>query len=84
MNQSHPSVLRSRRWRRWVPPVVVTGAAGTALVAWFEELLAFAAEFIAVILLTILAGIIYLFNHLTFKSVMPRREDDKNKNTDCQ
>jgi Ca2+-transporting ATPase len=32
-------------------------------VVWFEELLALAAEFLGVIVLPILAGIIYLFNH---------------------
>lgn len=78
MNHFHASVPRSRHWRRWIPPVVATGAGGTALMIWLEELIAFATEFIGVIFLPFLAGIIYLFNHLVFKSGMPRREDIKN------
>jgi hypothetical protein len=78
MNYSYPSVSWSRRWRRWLPPAVAAGAGGTALVIWFEELIAFATEIIGVIFLPILAGLIYLFNHLVFRSAMPRRMDMQN------
>jgi len=75
MEHTHYSVSRSRRWRRWMPATTAAGAGGTALVIWFEELIAFATEFIAVIFLPILAGMIYLFNHIVFKSATPRRTD---------
>ena len=75
MNHSNSPISHSRRWRRWIPTATAIGAGGTALVIWFEEIFAIAAEFIGVIFLPILAGIIYLFNHLVFRSAMPRRED---------
>jgi hypothetical protein len=46
MNLFHPSVPWSRRWRRWLPLAIAAGAGGTALVIWFEELIAFAIEII--------------------------------------
>lgn len=73
-NQSH-SVSRFPRLRKLWKPAVVTGAGGMTFVIWFEEIIAFAGEFIGVILLTILGGLICLFDHLVFKSRMPRRED---------
>lgn len=78
MKHPHDSASRSRHWRRWIPATTAVGAGGTALLIWFEELIAFAAEFIGVIFLPILAGIIYLFNHIVFKSAMPRRMDMQN------
>ena len=75
MNHSHSSVSRSRRWRRWIPATTAAGAGGTALVIWFEELIAFATEFIGVIFLPILAGILFLFNQFVFKAAMHQRED---------
>ena len=79
MNHSHPSVSRSRRLRRWIPPVTAAGAGGTALVIWFEELIALAAEFIGVIFLVILSVPIFVFNHLVFKSAMSRQGDKGEK-----
>jgi len=58
-----------------MPATTAAGAGGTALVIWFEEWIAFATEFIGVIFLPILAGMIYLFNHIVFKSATPRRTD---------
>jgi hypothetical protein len=70
---SYPS--RFPRFRRFWKPAVATGAGGTSLIIWFEEIIAFATDFIGVILLTILGGLICLFDHFIFKSRMPRRED---------
>jgi hypothetical protein len=56
-------------------PAVVTGAGGTALAIWFEEILAFGTEILALIFLPILAGVIYLLDIFIFKSRLPRRED---------
>jgi hypothetical protein len=78
-NQPRP-VSRFPGLRKFWKPAVVTGAGGTSLVIWFEEIIAFAADFIGVILLTILGGLICLFDHFVFKSRMPRREDMENTN----
>jgi hypothetical protein len=75
-NQPH-SVFRFPSLRKFWKPAVVTGAGGTTLVIWFEEIIAFAADFIGVILLTVLGGLICLFDNFIFKSRMPRREDLK-------
>ena len=72
MNRPHTSVSRPRRW---LPPAMAAGAGGTALVIWFEELIAHAAEFFGVILLVILSVPIFVFNHLVFKSAMSRPDD---------
>ena len=77
---NHPhSVSRFPRLRKLWKPAVVTGATGTTLAIWFEEVIAFVGEFIGVIFLPILAGLIYLFKTYVFKSAMPRSEDLKKK-----
>ena len=73
-NQTH-SISRFPLVRKFWKPAVATGAGGTTLVIWFEEVIAFAADFIGVILLTILGGLICLFDNFIFKSRIPRRED---------
>lgn len=75
MEHNPSSVSRSRSRRRWIRPVAAAGAGGTALVIWLEELMILAAELIGVIFLPILAGIIFLFNHILFKATMPRKLD---------
>jgi hypothetical protein len=78
-NQSH-SVLRFPLARKFWKPAIATGTGGTSLIIWFEEIITFAADFIGVILLTILGGLICLFDYFVFKSRMPRREDMENAN----
>jgi hypothetical protein len=62
-------------FQRFWKPVVAVGAGGTAIAFWFEELMLFADEVLAIILLPIMAGIIYLLDLFIFKSYMPKRED---------
>ena len=62
-------------FRRFWKPIAATGAGGTAIVIWFEEMLLFVQDILALIFLPILAGIIYLLNIFAFRSRMPRRED---------
>ena len=77
---NHPSpVSRFPGFRKLWRPALATGAGGTTLAIWFEEIVAFATEFIGVLLLPLLAGLIYLFNIYVFKSAMPRAEDIKKK-----
>jgi hypothetical protein len=73
-NQLHP-VFRFSRLRKLWKPAVASGVGGTTLVIWFEEIIAFATDFIGVILLTVLGGLICLFDNFIFKSRIPRRED---------
>lgn len=67
----------SLRFRRLWKPVVAAGTGGAALVIWIEEILAFATEFIGIILLPILAAIIYLFITSLFKSFDLKGDDPK-------
>ena len=76
-NQPH-SVSHFPRLRKLWKPAVITGAGGTTFVIWFEEIMTFAADFIGVILLTILGGLICLFDNIVFKSRIPWREDMEN------
>ena len=69
------SVFRFPRLRKLWKPVVATGTGGATLAIWFEEIVALAADFIGVILLVILGGLICLFDNQIFKSRIPRRED---------
>jgi hypothetical protein len=73
-NQPHPT-SRFPLVRKLWKPAVATGAGGTTLVIWFEEIIAFATDFIGVILLTVLGGLICLFDNFVFKSRIPRQED---------
>jgi hypothetical protein len=68
--------------RRYWKPVAITGAGGTAVVIWFDELLMFGEEILALIFLPLLAGVIYLFDNFVFKSRLPRREDMNKLNND--
>jgi hypothetical protein len=68
---------RFRLVRRLWKPAAVTGAGGTAVGIWFEELLLLSQEILALIFLPILAGVIYLLDNFIFKSRMPCREDMK-------
>ncbi len=77
MNQNPSSGSRRHHWKRWIPPVTVAGAGGTSLAIWFEEVTAFLTEFIGVIMLPVLAGVIYLFNIYIFKSAKPKADDMK-------
>ena len=75
MSNSRKPVLGLPMFRRFWKPIAATGAGGTAIVIWFEEMLLFIQDILALIFLPILAGIIYLLNIFAFRSRMPRRED---------
>jgi hypothetical protein len=75
MSNSSPASPPLRRIRRFWKPVAVTGAGGTAVAVWLEEILLFGQEILALIFLPVIAGLIYLLDILIFRSRMPRRED---------
>jgi hypothetical protein len=66
--------------RRYWKPVAVTGAGGTVAAIWFDEILLFGEEILALIFLPLLAGAIYLFDTYIFQSRLPRRDDMNNHN----
>ena len=71
---------RLSRFRRLWKPAAVTGAGGTAVAVWFEEILVFGQEILGLIFLPLIAGSIYLLDIFLFRSRMPTREDLKNAN----
>ena len=68
---SHRFLLGRRLWK----PAAVTGAGGTAIAVWFEDILLFSQEILALVFLPIIVGVIYLLDIFIFKSRMPCRED---------
>lgn len=64
--------------KKYWKPALVTGAGGTSLVLWFEEILLIGLDLLALLALFLVVGPIYLFNHFMFKSATPKPED-KNK-----
>ena len=73
-NQPH-SVSRFSQLRKLWKPAIASGAGGTSFIIWFEEIIAFATDFVGVILLAILGALICLFDNFVFKSRIPRQED---------
>lgn len=61
--------------RKYWKPVLATGASGTSVIIWFEEIIVLGLDILAVLSLLLLVGPIYLFNEYVFKSAMPRLND---------
>jgi hypothetical protein len=59
--------------RRLWKPAAITGAGGAALTMWLDEIMMFSQEILALILLPIMAGVIYLLDILMFKDRMPKK-----------
>lgn len=72
----HPThTRRFPVFRRLWKPAAVVGAGGTAAVIWFEDIIVFGEEILAMILLPVMACVIYLLDIVIFRSRMPRRSD---------
>jgi hypothetical protein len=69
------SAITTSALRKYWKPALATGAGGTSLVIWFEELLLLGLDVLAVLALLVVAGPIFVFNHFMFKSAIPRKED---------
>lgn len=67
-------------FRRLWKPVIATGAGGTVVTVWWDEIVSFGEEILALIFLPIMAGALYLLDIFIFKSRFPRREDFQNPN----
>jgi hypothetical protein len=61
--------------RKYWKPALVTGAGGTSIVIWFEEILLIGLDILAVFVLLLLVGPIYIFNNFVFKSQTPTIKD---------
>lgn len=75
MSDSPKPAARFPILRRAWKPVAVTGAGGTAVAVWFEEIMLYAQELLALIFLPLMAGLIYLLDIFIFKMRTPKRED---------
>lgn len=70
MSETKKSLLH-RYWK----PALATGAGGTSVLIWLEEILVIWLDILSVLALLLVAGPILLFNHFMFKSSKPRKED---------
>lgn len=70
--------ITSSAVRKYWKPALATGAGGTSLALWFEEILLIGLDLLVVLALLLVVGPIYLFNQFMFKSATPKPED-KNK-----
>ena len=61
--------------KKYWKPALATGAGGTSLILWFEEIIVIGLDLLAVLALLLVVGPIYIFNHFIFKSATPKRED---------
>jgi hypothetical protein len=73
MSTTATSVIR-KYWK----PALITGAGGTSLILWFEEIILFGLDILAILSVLVVTGPILLFNHFVFKEAMPTLKD-KNK-----
>lgn len=60
--------LHSSIFRRFWKPTAATAAGGTAGAIWFEEMLLYAEEILALVFLPLLAGAVLLYTKIVFKS----------------
>ena len=70
MSTSAASVLR-KYWK----PALATGAGGTSLFLWFEEIILLGLDILAILTVLVVTGPILFFNHFMFKSAIPKKED---------
>ena len=69
-----PSALR-KYWK----PALATSIGGTSITIWFEEIIFFGLDILAILSVLVVTGPILIFNHFVFKSAMPKMEDKFNK-----
>ena len=61
--------------RKYWKPALATGVGGTSIAIWFEEIIFFGLDILAILSVLVVTGPILLFNHFVFKSAMPKLED---------
>ena len=65
--------------RKYWKPALATGVGGTSIAIWFEEIIFFGLDILAILSVLVVTGPILIFNHFVFKSAMPKMEDKFNK-----
>ncbi len=66
---------RFSMFRRFWKPAFTTGAGGVAALFWLDEIMAFGQELLALLVLPIMAGALFLLDIFMFRTRMPRSED---------
>lgn len=61
--------------RKYWKPVLVTGAGGTSLFIWFEEIILIGLDILAILAVLLVTGPILIFNHFVFRSATPTLKD---------
>lgn len=61
--------------RKYWKPALATGAGGTSIIIWFEEIIIFGLDILALLAVLVVTGPILLFNHFVFRSALPKEED---------
>ena len=64
---THSKSILQKYWK----PALITGVGGTSTIVWFEEILLFGLDILAVLSVLLVTGPILLFNYFVFKSAMP-------------
>lgn len=68
---THSKSVLQKYWK----PALITGAGGTSAIVWFEEILLFGLDILAVLSVLLVTGPILVFNYFIFKSAMPTLKD---------
>lgn len=61
--------------RKYWKPALATGVGGTSIAIWFEEIIVFGLDILAILSVLVVTGPILLFNHFVFKSATPTLKD---------
>ena len=62
-----------------VQPIADMGSAGNKWLLFFEEIITYTSDFLGVLILPVLVGIIFILNIFMFKSFKVKGDDSKNK-----
>lgn len=61
--------------RKYWKPALATGAGGTSLILWFEEIIVIGLDILAILAVLLVTGPILIFNYFVFKSAIPTLKD---------
>lgn len=61
--------------RKYWKPALATGAGGTSLILWFEEIILIGLDILAILAVLLVTAPILIFNYFVFKSAIPTLKD---------
>ena len=61
--------------RKYWKPALATGAGGTSVILWLEEILLIGLDILAILAVLLVTGPIIFFNYFVFKSATPTIKD---------